>query len=96
MEKHCTGVESEIYEQFQLFLRSQGDDEPFDKFLTALRTLVRTCKFVKDSVDYSEEMVRHRIVCGIKNALLRQKLLMKDSLNLATCVKECRASEASR
>ena len=57
---------------------------------------MRTCKFVKDSVDYSEEMVRDRIVCGIKDASLRQMLLMKDSLNLATCMKECRASEASQ
>ena len=61
MERHCIGAESEAYERFKFYSRSQGDGEPFENFLTALRTLVRTCNFRKDSVDYSAEMIRDTV-----------------------------------
>ena len=70
MERHCAciGAESETYERFKFYSRSQGDGEPFQNFLTALRTLVQTCNFRKDSVDYSAEMIRDRIIMGIRDS----------------------------
>ena len=95
MERHCIGVESESYERFKFYSRSQGDGQPFENFLTAQRTLVRTCNFRKDSVDYSAEMIRDRIIMGIRDSGVRRRILMKNDADLDLCVKECRTSETT-
>ena len=82
MVRHCTGAESEAYERFKFYSRSQGDGEPFENFLTALRTLVRTCNCRKDSVDYSAEMIRDRIIMGIRDSAVRRRILMKNDAEL--------------
>ena len=95
MERHCIGAESEAYERFKFCSRSQGDGEPFETFLTALRTVVRTCNFRKDSVDYSAEMIRDRIIMGIRDSTVRRRILIKNDADVDLCVKECRTSETT-
>ena len=91
MERHCIGAESEAYERFKFYSRSQGDGEPFKNFLTALRT----CNFRKDSVHYLEEMTRYRIIIGIRDNAVRRRILMKSDGDLDFRVKECRTSETT-
>ena len=42
-----------------------------------------------------EELLRDRIVCGVRDNSLRQQFLSKTDLSLANCIDLCRAHEAS-
>ena len=59
-------------------------------------SLARTCDFRENGVDFSEQMIRDRLVCGIKDDSVRQRLLAKNKPDLAACVKESRTTAATR
>ena len=41
------------------------------------------------------ELLRDRIVCGIRDSCLRKQLLQKKTLTLASCINLCRASKVA-
>ena len=45
MERHCVGKTNVIYERYCFNNRKQESGESFDMYLTALRTLSKTCNF---------------------------------------------------
>ncbi|CAH1233383.1 Hypp719 [Branchiostoma lanceolatum] len=57
-----------------------------------LRTLAAECGFgaIKDS------LIRDRILCGISDGKVRERLLRESDLSLKKCGEICRASEVSR
>ena len=60
-----------------------------------LRTLATTCEFVQDGKNFTEQMIRDRLVCGMTSAKVQQRLLEKGDPALAECVKECRTTAAT-
>ena len=58
-------------------------------FIESLLTLVATCQFGT----LKEELIRDRIVVGILNAVLSQKLTQDDMLTLDKAVKQSNSSE---
>ncbi|XP_063962569.1 uncharacterized protein K02A2.6-like [Lytechinus pictus] len=91
-EKHCQPVRNETVDRYRFFTRSQGSGESFDSFLTELKLLAAHCNFG----DLKESLIRDRIVCGIKDGMLRERLLRESSLDLDKCVKACQASVLSK
>ena len=71
--------------------RHQKGDEPFDTYLTTLKSLVRECEFG----DIENSLLRDRIVCGIKDTKTRERLLQEEKLTLEKCVNICQISEIS-
>lgn len=63
--------------------------ESFDSFLTALRTLAKTCNFGS----MQDRMIRDRVVVGIKENSTRKKLLIETKLTLNKCIDICHANE---
>ena len=61
MERHCIGQTNVIYQQYCLNNRIQESGESFDAYLTALRTLAKTCNFCP----LTDELIGDRIVCEI-------------------------------
>ena len=61
------------------------------KNVNALRALAETCEFqtLKDN------LIHDRIVCGVRDNVVRRKLLQESSLTLTKCVDICRAAEAA-
>lgn len=59
-----------IYNRYRFQTRIQADTETFDQFVTELKLMVRDCNYEK-----SEEMVRDRIVIGVKSHKIREKLI---------------------
>ena len=57
-----------------------------------LRTLASTCEFN----DLKDGLIRDRIVCGIRNEALRERLLRIADLSLEKATDSCRASEQSK
>ncbi|KAL9976621.1 hypothetical protein ACROYT_G013943 [Oculina patagonica] len=91
MKKHCIGQTNVIYERYCFNNRNQESGESFDAYLTALRTLAKTCNF--DAL--TEELIRDRIVCGICNTGTRKKLLQQPKLTLQRCIDVCRSMETT-
>ena len=91
MENHYVGELNIVYERFMFFQRSQGKDESFQSYLTAVQKLVGTCDFK----DLRDDMIRDRIVCGIANITTQRQLLQKKNLTLEGCIELCRTAEAS-
>lgn len=58
-------------------------------FIESLFTLAETCQFGI----LKEELIRNRIVVGILNAVLSQRLMQDDTLTLAKAVKQAKSSE---
>ena len=71
-----------IFERARFNKRIQGDQESVIDFIESLYQLAETCQFgaLKD------ELIRDRIVIGIRNAALPQKLMQDDTLTLDKAV----------
>ena len=79
------------YNEQALFnYRRQEPGEPVDSFITALHTLAEHC----DYKDLREKMIRDRIVVGISNSSLSEKLQLNSMLTLATAIVQVRQAEA--
>ncbi|XP_063955531.1 uncharacterized protein K02A2.6-like [Lytechinus pictus] len=71
--------------------RNQRSDETFSAYLTDLKVLISDCEFQT----LEGEMLRDRIVCGIYDQGLREKLLQIENLSLQQCIDTCCITESS-
>ena len=71
----CVSV---TFERHRFITREQLPGETLDRYLTALRTLARTCQFeqLKDS------LVRDHFICGLQNTAVKEKLLATKGVTL--------------
>ena len=67
LETFCLESENVVYGRHKFYQRCQKDEEPVEDFITALRTLAQTCQFSEEGKDFSEQMIRDGLVCGILN-----------------------------
>ena len=90
-ESYCLGKTNIIYERYRFNNRNQEAGESIDTYASNLRSLSDTCNFgaLKD------EMIRDRIVCGVREGSLRKKLLQVPELTLQKCIDMCRSAEAT-
>lgn len=78
--------------RFKFFTRNQDERETIDEYVTALRLLSQNCEFG----DLQESLLRDKIVCGITNNTVRDRLLRTDELTLAKAIQVCQAAEISK
>ena len=90
-DRHCEPQKNEIVERFKLNVRQQGD-ETFETFLTDIKILAKTCNYG----DLEMSILRDKIVVGIKDTHLRERLLRTKDLDLQTAEDMCRASEITK
>ena len=69
-ESYCLGKTNIIYERYRFNNRNQDAGESIDTYASSLRSLSDTCNFGT----LKEEMIRDRIVCGVRDGSLRKKL----------------------
>lgn len=91
LQSYCIGETNEIYERYKFNKRDQELNESVDAYVTALRTLAKTCNFgiLEDS------LIRDRIVIGVKDNPARKKLLQVSKLTLKDCIDICRSYETT-
>ena len=87
-ETHFVGRSNVIFERARFNRRVQGDNEPVVEFIESIYELAETCQFGP----LKEELIRDRIVVGIRNAALSQKLMQDEKLTLKKAVKEAKSS----
>ena len=86
----AVGEVNETYERFMFNKRCQEEGELFDKFLSDLRTLVKSCSYCDKCV---KSMIRDRIVLGIRESDVQTELLKVRNLTLEKCIDICKAAE---
>ncbi len=78
-----------IYERAKFNSRIQREDEPVDKFITALYGLIEHC----DYGTLTDDMIRDRIVVGLRNDKLSEKLQLDPDLTLPKAIQQARQCE---
>ena len=91
-EEFCIGKTNEVYESYKFHLRKQEQDESIEAYVASLRQLAKTCNFGTSE----DRMIRDRVVVGVKEDRLREKLLEAANLTLDLCVEIGRSHETSR
>ena len=61
--RYCIGETNEIYERYRFNKRVQEHNESLDAYVTALRTLARTCSFGV----LENSLIRDRFVIGVRD-----------------------------
>ena len=69
-EQLCVGEASVVYETFHFSKRNQEEGETIDAYVSSSRKLAKTCNFKTNE----ERMLRDRIVLGVRDDTVRQKL----------------------
>lgn len=77
--------------RYNFFTRNQEIGESISQYVTALKLLCKNCEFKI----LEDELMRDRIVCGIKNAVVRDRLLRTEDLTLEKAIKICQVNEIS-
>ena len=92
MDTYCIGQTNVIYERYTFNRREQEPSESIDPYIAALRILAKTCNFG----DLRDELIRDRIVVGIRDSRTRKKLLQETKLDLQRCIDICRSNREIR
>lgn len=83
---------NETFERYNFNPRNQEENKSIDAYVTALRTLEKTCNFCGCMHD---SILRDRIVLGIRDKHTRKRLLQERKLDLKKCIDISRRTEAT-
>ncbi|UYV65139.1 K02A2.6-like [Cordylochernes scorpioides] len=81
-----------IYERAKFNSRIQEDREPVDEFITSLYKLADSCEFE----GLHEQLIRDRIVVGVRDKALSERMQLDSELTLEKAMKLVRQQEAVR
>ena len=85
-ERHCIIKRNVIFERAKFNQRIQQENEPVDAFITDLHTLAQHCSYGA----LHDEMIRDRIVVGLRDKALSEKLQLESDLTLEKAVNQAR------
>lgn len=91
-EQHCIPRKNQVFNRFKFFNRFQVECESFDTFYTELRKLVKSCEFGTQE----DSLIRDKIILGVRDRGLQERLLRETEIKLDDAVKVCRSSELSK
>ena len=90
-DEHFQVRKNVIYERARFNKRDQLEGETAEEYITALYALVKTCDY---KAELQDEMIRDRLVVGIRDKALSEKLQMEAKLTLESAKKTIRQREA--
>ena len=80
------------YTRFKFFTYNQTNGQTIDEYVTELKSRSRHCEFGS----LKESLIRDRIVAGIQDAKVRERLLRETDLSLDKAISICTASKATK
>ncbi|XP_069128453.1 uncharacterized protein [Argopecten irradians] len=83
---------NETVKKFKFNMRIQQGDETMDKLIMDIKTLSKSCNFG----ELTDSLVRDKIVCGINDPQLCERLLRISDLTLGKAKELCRTSELTK
>lgn len=91
LKNYCKPRKNEIFQRFKFSRCVQVEGQEFNEFVTELKRLASSCSFKEE-----ENMIRDRIVFGIRNNELKDKLLHMENLTMEKAEELCRTFEETR
>ena len=91
-EAYCNPRRNILYEWYVYWSLTQAEGEPIDTFLKRLKTQATKCEFG----DMKERMLLCRIVFGLSEPKLKERLLRDNGMDLNRALDDIRASEMTR
>ena len=91
-ESYCMPKRNVTYERHKFFTRSQHVHETIDQYATELRNRAQSCEFG----DLTNSLIQDRIICGMLDNSVRERLLRQENLTLDKTLQLCRAAETTR
>lgn len=89
--EYCEPRKNVPYERYKFNQRGQEPGESYDRYRTALKKLAEGCDFGNIN---AEEVMRDRLVFGIRDSRVRERLLREDKLTLKRTDELCHAAES--
>ena len=89
VRQHYSPAPSAIVQRFNFNTRSQKEGETVAEFIADLRKISEHCQFG----DTLEDMLRDRLVCGIRDSRLQRRLLAEIDLTFTKAFDLCQATE---
>jgi len=90
-ERYCRPRKNVPFERYCFNRRVQEEGETYEQYRTSLRKLSQSCEF--NSIT-PQEILRDRLVFGIKDDKVRERLLREANLTLDRTDEICRAAES--
>ena len=89
---YCRPRKNVVYDRHRFWSRNQCEEEPVDKWVKELRVIAKDCDF-----DTQEDnMIRDKIVFGVHDKRVQERMLRDGNLDLKKAVELCRAAESSK
>ena len=80
LDKHLSPKPIVIAERFRFYKRDQLDSEQIKEYVAELKKLSVKCNFG----DFLDDALRDKLVCGLRNTAIQERLLSIDQLNFST------------
>ncbi|XP_028158694.1 uncharacterized protein LOC114351613, partial [Ostrinia furnacalis] len=81
-----------MIERHRFFTRNQLENESVEQYVFELNKLAATCELK----DLKDELIKDRLICGLREDALRERLLRESELTLKKALDICRIAEMSR
>ncbi|KAG8183324.1 hypothetical protein JTE90_023973 [Oedothorax gibbosus] len=88
---YCAPMKNVVFERFNFF-RCFQKGQNIESFVTELKNLAGTCEFKEDR----DDLIRDRVVIGIRDVGMQERLLREPDLSLDRAVEFVRTSEISK
>ena len=92
-EDYCEPRKNVPFSRFLFYQREQKAGESYEQFKMELRKLAGTCDFSNIT---PEEILRDRLIFGIRDSRVRERLLREKDLTLKKTDEMCQAAESTR
>ena len=89
--EYCRPKKNVVYERYKFWSHSQKEGELFDPWLKDLRIIAKDCEFTEE-----QNMIRDKIVFGVYDKKVQERMLRKSDLKLKDAIDTCRAAESSQ
>ena len=89
-DRYCAPRTQVIYERYKFNNRNQAVGETISAYITDLRTIARNCAHEDITPD---EIIRDRLVLGLNDDKMRERLLRITDLSLEKAIDICKAAE---
>ena len=94
LKSHFEPAPIVIAERYRFHRRQQAEGESIAEYMAELRRLTTHCKF-ENTVDYLEESLRDRFVCGLRTESTRKRLLTEKNLTFTTALEIAQSLETA-
>ena len=87
---YCQPLKNVPFERYKFYSRMQESGESYDHYRTALRQLAERCEF---ELITPNQILRDKLVFGIRDSKVRERLLREKNLSLEKTDEICRSHE---